>query len=248
MSLSAADLLTVLDSVAKGVALFEGALGILGSESNTVSKGAANNVATLQALADIAVQGDLAAVFRARAEATKAGALYRTLGGSAIQRALDKHYGDATAGGSLNAFLKAQDKRVHPDLRKIGFQIDAENAFAPTAVDPVASFAVTGSGAGSFSAGSDVDTTLYGKANMSVKTTTLIGAAPIIATLAMTKLDGSTESKQVTIPGATAQNTVIAIGTPGTDMYVGCSGISITGGTNGDGFKVVSVVERTVTL
>jgi len=247
MALSSSTLLTLLDSMAKGVSLFESSVGVLGSEANTVSKGAANNVATLAAVSDITVQADLGRVFQARATAVRAAALYRGLGGSVVQRALDRHYGESGA-GSLNAFLTSAGIRVHPDLRKIGMQVDAVNAFAATAVDPMASFAVTGSGAGTYTAGTDIDTTLYGKANLVVKPTALVGAATITATLTLRLLDGSQETKTVSLPSGTASGTAIEIGTPGTDMYVGVDGISITGGTNGDAFKVVSTVERTVTL
>lgn len=245
MALALATLLTVLDSIAKGVALFEAAVGT-GSEADTLSKGAANNVTTLQSVADSQVQADLMTAFRARAEAMKSASLDRVLGGAAIQRVLSKHYGESAAG--LNQYLKTNDSRVHPNLTDIGFQIDPENVFAPAAVDPVASFAVTGAGAGTFAAGSSIDTTLYGKANMKVKTTSLIGASTITATVTMTKIDGSSESKQVTIPNSTAANTEFNVGTPGTDMYIGCTAIAITGGTNGDAFKVISAVERTIAL
>jgi hypothetical protein len=246
--LAVTPLLTVLDSIAKGVELFENAVGILGSESTTVGLGAANNVATLIAIADDDVQADLVAAFRARAANVLAGVLYGALGGANVQRVLNAHFGASGGGGSLNAFLTTSDKRVHPNLRKIGMQIDSVNAFCPTAVDPVAGFAVSGSGAGTFTAGSDIDTSLYGKAKMVVHTTTAIGASTITATLTMKKIDGTTTSKVVTIPNGTAINTDIAIGTPGTDLYVGCSAIAITGGTSGEGFKVVSQVERTIAL
>jgi hypothetical protein len=244
--LSAANLLTVLDSVAKGVSLFEAAEGVLGSEANTVGKGAANNLATLTALNDAAVQADLVSTFQARATLVLAGSLYRGLRGASLQRALDQHYG--SAGGSLNAFLTTQGTRVHPNLRKIGMQIDATNAFTPTEVDLVASFAVSGSGAGTYTPGTSVETTLYGKANLVVRTTTGIGVAAIAATVTLRKMDGTTEAKVVNIPGGTLIGVDVAIGVAGTDMYIGVTNITITGGTNGDGFKVVALVERAIAL
>lgn len=246
MALALATLLSLLDSIAKQVDLFDAAIGLTGAEANTVSKGAANNVATLQAVADASVQADLMPAFRARAEAVKAGALERVLGGAAIQRVLGAHYG--AAAGGLNQYLQQQDARVHPNLRKVGFQIDPANAFTPTAVDPVALFAVGGSGVGTYTAGADVDTEQYGKAAMRIRTTSVIGAAAIVATLTMKRADGSTESKVLNIGAGTSSGVEAAIGTPGTDLYIGCTGISISGGTTGDGFKVVSVVERTITL
>lgn len=244
-TLALSSLLTILDSVAKGVEIFETNVGLLGTEANTVAKGAANNVDTLEAIADSQVLAELLPAFTARATLVKAGVAERALIGAALQRALDQHYG--LADGSLNDFLKAQDARVHPLLRNIGFQIDNANAFPPTAIDPVASFLVTGSGAGTFTAGSDVDTTFYGKAHMRVKATSVIGAASIAATCTMKKADGSTEAKVVNIPNGTALNTEFDIGVAA-DRYIGCASISITGGTNGDAFKVISQVERTLAL
>ncbi len=147
MALALNTLLTVLDSIAKGVEVLEGAVGT-GSESGSVSLGAANNVTMLAAVADSVVQADLMAAFVARASNVKQTVIERALIGGPVQRALDRHYGEAY--GSLNAFLANQGARVHPLLRNIGFQIDAANAFCPTAIDPVASFAVTGGGAGTF--------------------------------------------------------------------------------------------------
>lgn len=243
-TLALSSLLTVLDSIAKGVEVMEAAVGT-GSESGTVSKGAANNVATLQAIADSQVHADLMAVFVARATNVKQGVVARALIGAPLQRALDRHYGDAD--GSLNAFLANQDARVSALLRNIGFQVDAANAFGPTVIDLVASFAVTGSGAGTFTPGTSVDETLYGKAHFKVRTTTLIGAAAMAATLTLRKADGSTEIKVVNIPDATPSGTEFDVGAA-SDRYLGCTAITITGGTVADGFKVISTIERSIAL
>lgn len=244
-TLALSSLLTILDSIAKGVEIVETHVGVTGGEANTVALGAANNVETLEAIADSQVQTDLMAAFSARATLVKAGTIERALVGPAIQRALDKHYGAAY--GSVNAFLKQSDARVHPLLRNIGFQIDNENAFPPAAVDPVASFLVTGAGVGAFTAGSDVDVTQYGKAHMRVRTTSVIGAAAIAATLTMTRADGSAENQVVNIAGATGNGVEFDIGAAA-DRYIGCLAIAITGGTANDAFKVISQVERVIAL
>lgn len=244
MSLALATVLTVLDSVAKGVEVFEAAVGT-GSESGTVSKGAANNVATLQAVSDSVVQADLMAVFVARAANVQQSALERGLIGPIVQRALDRHYGDSN--GSLNAFLTTQDARVSSLLRNIGFQIDARNAFGPTVIDPMATFLVSGSGAGAFALVAAIDDTTYGKAHLKVKTTTLIGGAAIAATLTLTKADGSSEAQVVNITGGSASGTEFDVGAAG-DRYLACTNITITGGTAADGFKVISTIERVLAL
>ncbi len=80
-----------------------------------------------------------------------------------------------------------------------------------------------------------------------MRTTSLIGAAAIVATLTLTKADGSSETKAVNIPGGTISGTEFDVGLT-TDRYLACTGISITGGTSGDAFKTVSTVERTIAL
>lgn len=244
MALALATLLTLLDSMAKQVEVLEGAVGT-GSQAGTVSKGATNNVTTLQALADSAVLADLMAPFVARAASVQQAVVERALVGAPIQRALDRHYG--TSDGSLNDFLRNQDARVHPLLRNIGFQIDPRNAFMPTAIDPVATFAVTGAGAGTFTAVAGVDEALYGQVHFKVRTTGVIGGAAIAATLTLTKADGSSEQKVVNIADGTGSGVELDVGLA-TDRYLACTNISITGGTAGDTFKIISTVERTIAL
>jgi hypothetical protein len=244
MALALNTLLTVLDSIAKGVEVLETAVGT-GSESGTVSKGAANNVATLQAVADGQVQADLQAVFVARAIHVKQAVIERALHGSAIQRALDRHYGETD--GSLNAFLANQDARVHPLLRNIGIQIDAPNAFCPAVIDPVATFTVTGSGVGTFVPGTAVDESSYGKAHFRLRTTSDIGVDAIAATVTVRRADGSTTTKLVDVPGVTASGAEFDVGLT-TDRYMACTNIAITGGTGGDAFKIITTVERTIAL
>lgn len=244
--LAKASLLTVLDSIAAQVLVCEAAFGLTGAEAGTVSLGAANNVATIQAIADAQVQADLAAVFRQRAAQVKAGVIARALYGAAMQRALDTHYG-AVSGG-LGRFLEQQDARVHPVLRTIGFQIDPLRAFAPAVVDPVASFVVTVSGAGTFTAGTAIDTTLYGKARMVLTTTSAIGAAVLTVSCAMQREHGTLETKVVTVPALTGSGVSQSIGVSGTDLYVACVGLTVAGGTAGDAVKVTSQIERSVAL
>lgn len=243
--LSLSSLLTLLDSVAAQVIVCEAAFGT-GSESGTVSLGAANNVSSLQAIADLQVQADLAAVVRQRAALVKSSVVDLALYGPPLQRALDKHYG-ATYGG-LGRFLEAQGARVHPVLRNIGFQIDPLRAFCPTVIDPVASFALTGPGAGSFTAGSAVDTALYGKARMVLETTSAIGGVTITVSLAMRKENGTQETKVVSVPSGTASGVTFSVGTSGVDLYVACLSITVSGGTAADAFKVKSQIERVVAL
>ncbi len=243
--LALSPLLTLLDSVAKQVEVCAGAFGT-GSEAGTVSLGAANNVATLQAIADVQVQADLSAVVRQRAVLMTTTLAALMLYGPPLQRALDRHYG--TTYGSLGRFLEAQDARVHPALRTIGFQIDPLRAFCPTVVDPVATFVLSGPGAGTFTAGTAIDTTQYGKARMVLETETLIGASTLTVSCAMRKENGTQETKVVTVPSGTASGTTFSIGSAGVDLYVACVGLTVAGGTAADAVTVKSQIERVVAL
>lgn len=241
-------LLPILDSVAAGVNLFGATMGVTGTENGTVSKSAADHRATLAAIDDYSIQVDLIAAFHDRATLLRGTSLYPVLQGGLIHRALDRHYG-LSNNGNLNAFLKANDARVHPNLRLIGMQIDQENAFAPTVLDPVASYNGTGAEAGTFVAGSNIDTTQYGKSAMEV----VVGAMGVAARtlrLTMIKADNSTESKDVIVPGGSAVNSVVAIGAA-SDRYIGVSGITTApggGGQNGDVLRVRSKIERVIAL
>ncbi len=244
MALGTTALLTILDSLAKGYQILAAAVGASGADAGTVAKGAANNLATLIAQADEDVAADLIGPFRARADEVVAptvglGALW----GRGLARALDGHYGST---GGLNKALAAAGARVHPDLRKLGIPIDAANAFDPN-VETLGSFAVSGSGAGVYTPGSVVNRSLYGKANVVIHATTSIPTG-LTATLTLTKIDGSSETKAATFSGGSPSGTEVAIGTPGTDMYVACTAVTISGGAAAEAFSVLTQVERALTL
>jgi hypothetical protein len=239
------DLLTILDSLAKGAQLFEEAVGVDATTPDSIAEGAENNRVTLVDALGTGVDATaLLLAFEARRDLVHAAALFRTLLGEPLQVALDAHYGGT---GGLNRLLTAEDARAHPDLRKLGIQVDAVNAFPP-AVVTLGSFAVSGAGAGTFTPASDIDQSLYGKANTVVKTTTAIGGATITATLTMKTIDRTTVPVIVTIPNGTLAGVEIDVGVHGTDMFVGVAAISIAGGTAGEGFEVRTEIERTLVL
>jgi hypothetical protein len=112
-----ATLRALLDSIAAGVIVFDAALG--DGIPGTVSGAADANVTTLAAIDDRSIQTDLTAVFATRAALVKATALHRTLQGSLIQRAIDRHV--AVQYPNLSAFLRANNTRVADNLNTIGF-------------------------------------------------------------------------------------------------------------------------------
>lgn len=241
-TISVSVLTTLLDSLASGKLIFDAAMGTLGSESNTVGKAAANDVTTLTAVADNQVQAALAVMYRARASAVLAGSLYGTLTGFNLWWALDAHT------GGLDAFLRTNNVRVSPALKSLSFPLSPEQILPPS-VNPMATFAVTGSGAGTYTHVADVDVTLYGRAWLQLVTTSVIGAANVVVTVTGLQVDGVTPtSVTATITAGSSSGTAVNLGTLGTqaDSYDSITGVSITGGTNGDAFKIISRVERVI--
>lgn len=223
--------------MAKALDVFDTALGRTGVEAGTVSGAALANSGMLVALDDPTVQADLTPIAIRRAGMLTGEAMDIALHGAMVQRALDRHYGDV---GGLNAYLKTNDLRVHENLRRVGFQIDAVNAMPPQ-VDPVASYEGTAAGAGNFVAGSAIDNTKYGEAGLEVVVDAQ-GAALRTIRLSVVNFDGTAETRDVVVPGNTVAGTVIAVA-PG--RFVKVTGITtIGGGTAADRYRVRSVVER----
>jgi hypothetical protein len=239
-------LLVVLDSIAAGVDLLEGAFGMNG-EPGTISGAAVSNRDALAALDDVSVQNDLTSIFAKRVSLVRAPALYVTLQGGLVQRALDRHYG-AEGNGSLNTFLRNQGARVHPNVRLAGMQVDSENVFAPNVVDPVASYNGIGAGTGTFVAGSDIDTTQYGPSALEVVVDAM-GIAARTVRLTVKKFDGSAETRDVVVAANAVVGSALPVGA-GADRYVGVSNIVTVGGggTAVDRLRVRSQVERVIAL
>lgn len=244
-TLPLASLVEVLDSVAAQAQVFRDAVGDSDADPGSVAEGAANNVETvLEAIDDDNDLGALVLELQRRQADVTASGLYRTLQGERVQIALDAHYGGV---GSLNRALTDANVRVHPSLALVGIQIDAVNRFAPTAVT-LGAMVLSGAGAGTFTPTEGVDTAQFGNASVEVVTTSVIGADAIVATLTLRRFDGTELTRDVTIPGGSAQGLVRPVGTLGVDMGVACAGVTVTGGTAGDGFAVRTVVERAITL
>jgi hypothetical protein len=239
--LAGAVLLTVLDSLASEVTQLEDVFGIDGTDPNTIAGKASAARDLLAALDDATVQRDVTIVFARRPPLVIASSLYPSLQGLMIARALDAHYG---GNGSLNRFLTDNDLRVSPNLRKIGIQIDSRNVFRDTALDPVARYEGEGAGTGTFIAGSDIDTSLYGEAALEVVVEAM-GAVARTLRLSLKNFDGTIELRDVAIPGNAALNAAFPVGAAN-DRFVGVTNIITTGGggTAADLFRVRSKVER----
>ena len=146
-------------------------------------------------------------------------------------------------GADLNAWLTAQGGRVHYLFRQIGNPyIQAVNAFPPVTV--LGSMAVTGSGAGTFTDGIPVNSSLYGGAQVQFEVTgNPIGAADITATAHVVTAGGSSTTLTALIPNGSSVGTKVDLG-EGTDRVVDCTAVTFTGGTDGDAFRVQTKMDR----
>lgn len=239
--LTVGQLLTVLDSMAAGVAVFDAAMGATGAEAGTVSYGASRNIATLTAINDAAVQSDLVAAFMDRLSRTLSINIHMAISARQIQRALDAHL--ASSGG-LSEFLKSNAVQAHYNLTRIGLILDPDVVFSPVAVDPMATFVLSGPGAGVFTPAGSIDPSQFGDAQLAVRTLTVIGGSNINATIHTLNRAGVDSAQIIQVPAGSAINARVALPTRGIQV----SSISVTGGTAADQFKVVSEVERAVAL
>ncbi len=145
----------------------------------------------------------------------------------------------------LNTWLTTEALRVHHYWRRGGnTSIQAANVFPP--VTNLGSFAVTGSGAGTFTDGQAVDTSVYGGAQIELEVTgNPIGAANVDVTVACVLANGTTANKVGTIPSGSIVGAKVALGA-GADRVVNITGITIALGTNGDAFRVQTKEDRTI--
>lgn len=246
-TISSSDFLALVDSYGKAYAELK--LIPTDTHAGNVLTGASNNTDRVQALTDPQQQIDLlAGAYAAETAAATPYATAASIWSTAVQN-LNRHV------SGFNTYLAAQGILVSPDFRELVNTILGSNVlssayvFTPTAT-VLASEAVTGSGAGTFTAGTDVsttDNTGYGGAQVEVHTTSLIGAASIVATLTVTLFDTTSTTRNVTIPSGTASGDTVSVGTS-TDRIVACTAITFTGGTSGDAFEVRAIVPRTPAL
>ena len=148
-------------------------------------------------------------------------------------------------GQDLNTWLGAGALRVHHLFRRGGnTAIQPANVFPPATI--LGSMAVTGSGAGTFTDGQAVNTSLYGGAQIELEVTgNPIGAADIVATVACVLAGGTTENRSGTIPNGSSVGFKLALGSAA-DRIVNITGITFTGGTNGDAFRAQTIEDRSL--
>lgn len=140
-------------------------------------------------------------------------------------------------GQDLNAWLADDGARVHHLWKRGGNpNIAAVNTFPPVTV--LGTYAVTGSGAGTLTAGAAVATALYGGAQIELEVIDdTVGAADIDVTCTCTTAAGGTVTKTGQIPNGSIVGAKVQLGTAA-DRIVAVTAVAIEGGTNGDDFQV----------
>lgn len=237
-TLSVANAKTILDKIAAQAAAMVAVFGDDVGDTGSIAESAQANVTAILALDDEDQEVALLGPAQIAVQRVLAGNLFQHF--KELVRAIDKHV------GGLNSFLSTNDERLHWYIRTIFPSLRAANVFPPV-VDPIATFTTSGAGAGTYTHVADIDTTQYGKANLVAKMTADSGANALEATITCVKIDGTTEDKVVAL-ASKSNGDEVDIGTHDTDMYVGVSNITITGGAAGENFKVISELERSVSL
>jgi hypothetical protein len=242
-------LIVLLDSLASGKLIYDNGVGVLGTEANTTAKAAQNDLLTIAAVAD-----------SAGAERPDAGVpvypwerrcwrrtCIRRLGAYTLWWALDQHL------GGLDTYLNAQNIRASrareavrvSALRRAGDAArdqsdgdicgDRELALAPTRIVAECRHDAIRARRG---------WTWY-RDRHDWRTTD----SPLTITgLSRSTSVTTTDEARSRSPPNSSIGTVVHVGTLGTqaDSYNSVTNVSITGGTNGDAFKVSSRVERTI--
>lgn len=210
------------------------------AEAAAVQTGADDLIADLEAL-DLGQAAPYAA--SALAFQTAAGAVY--LPASTFRTLLAAFNGDV----ALNTYLTTNSLQVTESFRDLaalcGVTIAPANVFKETA-QTLATFVVTGATAGTFVGTGALDPAIYGAVPCELLITNDIGSSTAV-TLTMKKFDLTTEQKVVNLTTAHHNGDTVAIGT-GSDKYIDCTAIAVTGATVSDAWTVRSKVPRTPTV
>jgi hypothetical protein len=148
-------------------------------------------------------------------------------------RALNSDLGGFSAYALANSIMYSSDFR---DLcAAAGITIAATYVYKMSP-QTLLTFAVTGATTGTPVTTGALDTSLYGPVQCEILITSDISSATTV-NLTMVKADATTQVKTVNLTTADDTGEAVAIGLS-TDVYVDCSGVTISGGTNGDAFTV----------
>lgn len=232
-SLTVAEYITMTDHYAAGIGYLVDAIGDLETAASAIGKAVeVRDLITAWAEPDEArVTADLI---------NPAIGVITALGREATLSAFFGMFNSAVLnhlGQDLNDWLAADGTRVHHLWKRGGNpNIAAVNTFPPVTV--LGEFAASGSGEGTFTEGEEVNTVLYGGAQIELEVINqAIGIAAITVTCTCTTAAGSTVEREGEILAEATVGTKVALGTAA-DRIVAVTAIEITGGTTGDDFQV----------
>lgn len=239
---------TVVDALAKSADTIETDFGTADSPGTPadVSDSAQGLLDTLEALSDTDVLIDLLPGARDWAALALGSRAKKELRARALVDALEQHVGGFKAFLDANADGQGNPEQVAAEFRDAYGKVSPKYVFPP-AISDMGSFAVTGSGAGTFTDGSAVDTGLYGICDIEVEVINqAIQAAAINVTAVCTDFEGNTVNRTVTIPAASTLGTKITFDAGA--WIVDVTNITIVGGTNGDDFQINGILRRAIAL
>ncbi|HEC88462.1 MAG TPA: hypothetical protein ENI52_04005 [Thermoplasmata archaeon] len=247
-AISGANLKTILDSVAKQKQILDAAVGDT-TTNDTILYGMQQNADRIGGYSEDIKKAlfKIAVVIKDSMEAFKLNLDH------ALLRAIDSHIREEEGKG-LSDYWEAENYptyRIAPEVaqiaRAIGLYLKASICFPPVIV--MGTFAVTGAGAGTFTDGNSIDGNLYGPADCELEITAKGGASvTLTATITGTDENGAEVTGTASFSSADVGDKVDVSPDQSGKKFQDITDITISGGVDGDAFKIQSKVDRTVTL
>lgn len=213
------------------------------TEATDLKAATAANLARVNALTDIAAQIMLLETFyNVDNMAVSPHLPANTLFANAVLRL-------QTNTGAFSTWMPANGVYVSDDFAALCAAIGVAvpvSQIMPPAVVSLATFAITGSGTGTFGAAGTIDGNVLAATNCEVEVTTDLGANPATFHLTMVKQNGSTEVKDVTLLATAVVGNKADIGLTA-DKYIDCSAITVAAGSDSGAIKVQNKLIRTPT-
>ena len=249
----------IFDSIAKQYQLMLAGVGTDAVEADTYAKGADNFRADIAAaigsnmwLADLA---DAATAYSAAAQMSGA----FLAGAGDVMRAIEQHVRKRhPAYQNINDWLSDKGIKVHPYCKAILPTIATTNVWPLTLEttdttndegNEVASpghYAVTGAGTGTFTAGTALNTALYGDGLIKAVCTHAIGAGTdLVVTITGKDVDGTTVTATVTITAGSASATEFDVAST---RFASITATTHTNGTALDAWTYIFRDDRVPTL
>jgi hypothetical protein len=245
--LSGAELRAVLDSIAYEKSLLDTAVGATGTAA-TILYAQQANVDRIAGYDESVIQ----ALHKPFVETKNLMDAFKLSIPTKRIRAVDAHLREE-AGQGIDDYWTAEqygsyriDSRAAELCRACGIQLSAANCFPPVTV--MGSEAVTGSGAGTFTPGTDIDANLYGPADCELIVTAVGGASvSLVAAIIGTDENGAEVTGTATFSSAALGDKVDVTPDQTGKQFQTITNITFTGGASGDAFNIQSKVDRAVT-